>query len=94
MTSRLMQVVCGNCGSFVPLFSTEVLGDEVLGLATRALCIVLPLFFDDTVGFFLPKTLDHFFVGHFFAHFLKCVPFMCRHVCHKWLRFFMFRIHV
>jgi hypothetical protein len=25
---------------------------------------------------------------------LKCVPFMCRHVCHKWLRFFMFRIHV
>ncbi len=30
MTSRLMQVVCGNCGSFVPLFSTEVLGDGVL----------------------------------------------------------------
>jgi hypothetical protein len=41
----------------------------ILGLATVAPCIVFPLLFGGTVGFFPPNFQTFFFVGHFFAHF-------------------------
>lgn len=41
----------------------------ILGLATVAPCIVFPLLFGGTVGFFPPNSQTFFFVGHFFAHF-------------------------
>ncbi len=47
----------------------------MLGLATGAPCIAFPLFFDDTVGFFLPKTLDHFFCWSFFCTLFEMCSF-------------------
>jgi hypothetical protein len=69
----------------------------MLGLATGAPCIVFPLVFDDTVGFFLPKTLDHFFRWSFFCtlcemcsiHVQTCMPYMAQilHVPYSCLDF-------
>jgi hypothetical protein len=71
MALRLMPVVCGNFGGFVPLLVQRFGEMEylILGLVTVAPCIVFPLLFGGTVGFFPPNSQTFFFVGHFFAHF-------------------------